>query len=150
MRLLLLLLALLLTGCSQPPPAVAKIGDLPNQPGLIGQRVTLDGFVGAPRDVAEGAYNIPVYDNALGAGDWRSGHPPQGVMVSGIPVGSGPNQMEKLSDGFRESSIKVHTAADKVLQVGDPIRVTGTLARYNPNPEVDVFSLNAPIVFEQP
>ena len=146
----LLLLAILLTGCSQPPPTAVKIEDLPKQEALIGQRVTLDGFIGSSGNQATDSYALPVYNNKLGAGDWRGGHPPVGVMVTGIAVGDGPNQMSKLPDGFSDTHIKVHTASNQVVGVGGPIRVTGTLQHRNPNPEHDVWSLEAPIVFESP
>lgn len=55
----------------------------------------------------------------------------QGESISvRLIVGTGANQVEDLPDDYTDADLKIHTHDNQVVSTDDPIRVHGTLRRY--------------------
>lgn len=129
MRIIVLAaLGLAFVGCKSEPPkpgepvtfetvCSAKY-DSKEEKGLsVTQRVTLEGYLGAPKMMlCSDTCSLRLYPTP----DRKDGD----LSIS-LKVGSDPNQLEELPKEFSEQDIKVHTNDGKVVGVGAKIRVTG-------------------------
>ncbi len=120
--------ALSFVGCKSEPPkpgepvtfetlCTAKY-DATMEKGLeVTKRVTLEGYLGAPRMlVCSSTCNLYLYPTPDRKGD--------GIAIS-LTLGDDPNQLEELPDEYTEQDFKLHTNDGKVVGIGAKIRVTG-------------------------
>jgi hypothetical protein len=83
----------------------------------VTKRVTLEGYLGAPRMMfCSDTCNLDLHPTA--ARDGRS------ISIA-IKIGGDENQMDELPKDFSDSDVKVHTKDGKVIGVGGKLRVTG-------------------------
>jgi hypothetical protein len=126
--IVLTVIALASIGCKSEPPkpgepvtfatVCTSKYDSKEEKGLsVTQRVTLEGYLGAPKMMfCSDTCSLRLYPTA---------ERKDGDLSISLKVGTDPNQLEELPKEFSEQDIKVRTSDGKVVGVGAKIRVTG-------------------------
>lgn len=123
MKVRLLMLSILLGGCSAGPPQTIGWTDVDKPQPLHKKRVILEGYPGVSA-IAEtshkGYQQCSLFDTPAAITSSAN------KMVTLVAVaGSGPNQVEKLPDPYKPTDLKVHCKDGSVATTKDKIRVQG-------------------------
>lgn len=116
----LLMIALLMTGCSSGPPASTpqtfeNAGTQANHD----KQISLEGYPRLPSTVyVKDHVSVELHEKADGKGKY---------LRFTVPVGSGKNQCEKPPKDFKQEDLKLHAADGTVVGINDKIRVSGKL-----------------------
>ncbi len=120
LRLLVVLGAVGLLGCSPGPPRSITWADVKDGKGLNGQTVILEGYPGVPHFATsnKGTQAFAILSTSAGTTDSA-----QQSVPAMAPVGTGPNQVEQLPEEYTTKDLKVHCVDGTVVGTKDKVRV---------------------------
>lgn len=129
-------------GCrSRPEPAPLVSFDEALRPEMAGKRVALEGRPQLPRVstmTARGKVYLRLVRDLHEVGVW-------------LPVGTGPNEVEGVRDGYRPDDLTLHTSDGSPVSGKERVRLSGRL-KHEKGLETlpDVYELEGPILVERP